>query len=343
MSFYPPVGTGDFIGVSQTQVVEGNTPQDATHWQFQPAGTTGTLGPYSTIFSVQTYGTSPAVTETVWILGYNTPSQYGGPDYDTANGSVYMYIHPDAGDTNVGGAHGLEWGVSVAGPDQDWIVNAIQVIAVNDANESVAMVLRYSTGTDSTDNNFQVINATTGNIVWKCSYSGAVSDDEVSSQAPYWLIEPASGSGTNLIFDLASPDQGVVVTLQAANGKNAQIAFSDAGTTKWLMNGVGTSNYFSLEDSSSANYPIYIQPVASDVPLFRSQSTFRVETGSVIIGNAAIATTATRGFLYIPSCAGAPTGTPVSQTGTIPMVYDTTDARLYLYESGGWHYISMTA
>jgi hypothetical protein len=57
--------------------------------------------------------------------------------------------------------------------------------------------------------------------------------------------------------------------------------------------------------------------------------------GGLVIGTAAIATTATDGFLYIPSCAGAPTGTPTSKTGRTPMVFDTTNNKLMIYD-GGW-------
>lgn len=53
------------------------------------------------------------------------------------------------------------------------------------------------------------------------------------------------------------------------------------------------------------------------------------------IGTAAIATTATDGFLYIPTCAGAPTGTPTSKTGLAPMVYDSTNNKFWMYD-GGW-------
>lgn len=56
---------------------------------------------------------------------------------------------------------------------------------------------------------------------------------------------------------------------------------------------------------------------------------------SVVIGAAALATSATDGFLYIPTCAGTPTGVPTAQTGTVAMVYDTTNHRLYVYD-GGW-------
>ncbi len=57
---------------------------------------------------------------------------------------------------------------------------------------------------------------------------------------------------------------------------------------------------------------------------------------SFIVGtNAAIATNATDGFLYLPSCAGAPSGTPTAITGKIPTVYDSTNNFLYVY-NGGW-------
>lgn len=58
--------------------------------------------------------------------------------------------------------------------------------------------------------------------------------------------------------------------------------------------------------------------------------------GNVVINTAAIATTATNGFLYVPSCAGTPTGTPTTFTGRVPIVVDTTNNKLYFYSSGQW-------
>lgn len=57
--------------------------------------------------------------------------------------------------------------------------------------------------------------------------------------------------------------------------------------------------------------------------------------GNLIVGTAALATTATDGFLYIPTCAGTPTGTPSSYAGRVAMVFDSTNNRLYIYD-GGW-------
>lgn len=57
---------------------------------------------------------------------------------------------------------------------------------------------------------------------------------------------------------------------------------------------------------------------------------------SVIVGNAALATTATDGFLYIPTCAGTPTGAPTAVTGRAPLVIDSTNNKLYFYSGGAW-------
>ncbi len=54
-------------------------------------------------------------------------------------------------------------------------------------------------------------------------------------------------------------------------------------------------------------------------------------------GNSALATNATEGFFHLQSCAGTPTGTPASiPTGQIPMVFDSTNKKLYVYEGGAW-------
>lgn len=59
--------------------------------------------------------------------------------------------------------------------------------------------------------------------------------------------------------------------------------------------------------------------------------------GPVVLGTAALATTATDGFVYIPTCAGPPTAAPTAYTGTVAMIYDTTNNRLYIYNPvGGW-------
>ena len=58
--------------------------------------------------------------------------------------------------------------------------------------------------------------------------------------------------------------------------------------------------------------------------------------GNVVVNTAVIATNATNGFLYVPTCAGTPTGTPTTYTGRAPIVVDTTNNKLYFYSTGVW-------
>jgi hypothetical protein len=50
----------------------------------------------------------------------------------------------------------------------------------------------------------------------------------------------------------------------------------------------------------------------------------------------ALATTATLGFMYVPTCAGTPTGVPVTQVGLAPIIVNTTNNKLYFYSGGAW-------
>lgn len=49
----------------------------------------------------------------------------------------------------------------------------------------------------------------------------------------------------------------------------------------------------------------------------------------------ALATDATHGFLFIPTCAGTPTGVPTTRAGHVAFVFDTSNNKLYVYD-GGW-------
>lgn len=67
-------------------------------------------------------------------------------------------------------------------------------------------------------------------------------------------------------------------------------------------------------------------------------------TGAEFVWNtAAVATTATEGFLWIPSCAGVPTGAPTAPyTNAAALVVDTTNSRLYVRVGSTWKYATLT-
>ena len=41
-------------------------------------------------------------------------------------------------------------------------------------------------------------------------------------------------------------------------------------------------------------------------------------------------------ILYLPSCAGVPTGVPTAITGKVPIVVDSTNNKAYIYSGGAW-------
>lgn len=102
-----------------------------------------------------------------------------------------------------------------------------------------------------------------------------------------------------------------------------------------LVNGAGTVAYEMraegaiLQFGSETNHPV----------AFRTNDTERMRitsAGNISAGAGAVATTATDGFLYVPTCAGTPTGTPTTITGMAPIVVNTTNNKLYFYSGGQW-------
>jgi hypothetical protein len=76
----------------------------------------------------------------------------------------------------------------------------------------------------------------------------------------------------------------------------------------------------------------------SDILNLRDNGTTKVRVtdgGNTVTAEAARATTATDGFLYIPTCDGTPTGVPTAYTGTVPIMFDTSTDKIYIY-NGGW-------
>lgn len=58
--------------------------------------------------------------------------------------------------------------------------------------------------------------------------------------------------------------------------------------------------------------------------------------GSFILAPALVDTASNTGFLFVPTCDGAPTGTPVGFRGLIPLVFDDTTNSIYAYVGGAW-------
>jgi hypothetical protein len=165
-----------------------------------------------------------------------------------------------------------------------------------------------------------------------------------------WFTAPSGTAGNAISFTQA-------MTLDASG--NLGIGTSSPGTklnvytgsaTNTLIrpqNTLGYADFGPLSDGSI--YGPYAAPAAATNltvgtsnanPIrFLTDGSERARidaNGNIICGTAAIATNATNGFLYVPGCAGTPTGTPTTVTGRSPIVVDTTNNKLYFYSGGQW-------
>jgi hypothetical protein len=71
-------------------------------------------------------------------------------------------------------------------------------------------------------------------------------------------------------------------------------------------------------------------------------SFFFDDARGLVMGDGAneIATSATAGFLYIPTCNGTPTGAPTAYTGAVPIVFDRSARKLWVRSAGTWYQTS---
>ncbi len=80
--------------------------------------------------------------------------------------------------------------------------------------------------------------------------------------------------------------------------------------------------------------------MAARLQIYAPQKLWRTQVVERL-GEPALATDATTGFLYIPSMAGSPTGTPDTIAGYAPLVVDSLNNRLLFYSGGAWRAVGL--
>lgn len=123
------------------------------------------------------------------------------------------------------------------------------------------------------------------------------------------------------------------------------MSFFTGGTERFRINsdgslGIPENAAFKLDGVTTAGDTFFASPTADTIHFtVGGQLGLRlIELGtevSTVIGKAsALATTATDGFLYVPTSAGAPTGVPTANTGKVANEFDTTNNTIEYYNSG---------
>lgn len=129
------------------------------------------------------------------------------------------------------------------------------------------------------------------------------------------------GIGTHTV--VAAEDVAMQIGAGGSDGTN----FEPLGLINFVVDGTPGNN------DMPGRIDFYTTPNGS---VTTARRFFIDNAGNVVVNTAAIATTATDGFLYVPTCAGTPTGAPTAYTGRAPIVVDTTNNKLYFYSSGAW-------
>jgi hypothetical protein len=185
----------------------------------------------------------------------------------------------------------------------------------------------YASGADAV---LQVRGNATGNRrgILRLGYAGTNAAFEVNAggtDAADFLINTASAlrlyksGSTGIKASINGVTTDGVLSVNAANTESWSRVF-------WGRQQSGGNQYvFELQDSTGAMR-------------WSIDSNWNTELGQ----KSALATTATDGFPYIPTCAGVPTGAATAKTGLVPLVYDTTNNRIYVRNGGTWRQVAVT-
>jgi hypothetical protein len=150
----------------------------------------------------------------------------------------------------------------------------------------------------------------------------------------------AAGGGNAAKFQATSPGGTAQFILNGNSAVSAQMVWQKNGINTWVMEEWGGGALFLT--NNSGNTQLVLTSGSNVAGAYDAATTYLTSKvlvyGSLAVNNggSALATTATTGFLYLPTCAGPPTGVPVAVAGAVPLVYDTTNSQLNVYQGGAW-------
>jgi hypothetical protein len=117
----------------------------------------------------------------------------------------------------------------------------------------------------------------------------------------------------------------------STNGMLGELAFQNSSgiTVRSIQSPVGVASTTTIDNF----------PVSGTTNPF-TNLTLQPNGGNIFVGSGtSLATTATEGFLCIPTCSGPPTGvTSAIPPGEAPLIFDTLNNRLYIRTPSGWRY-----
>ena len=157
--------------------------------------------------------------------------------------------------------------------------------------------------------------------------------NQVALYAPFVSTSGATSTTKGIVIDLQTASSSYTCPLAVAYDGGITAGSSSVitrgiifdSTRGWTVNGTLT-NRARYADNQSFTGTWMFNSTSTDPSQFN---------GDFVHATAARTASAVTGILYLPTCAGAPTNTPTSYSGTVGAIYDTTGNKLYIY-NGGW-------
>jgi hypothetical protein len=276
-----------------------------------------TLSPFGIFYKARGTYASPAAVNTGDAAGQISFQVYGGSNFrDIAR--IAAVTETYTSDTNISGYLSFRTNSGSTGSSEKMRLDSsgnlglgtsspLYKLQVAGTSNTIGLAL---TGTHAANDVGVYIapSAITG------SYNGINAIPSASTGATYFF-----GNSNN---SSASADARVEASTTSANGGDPKFVLTISGVLNWS---IGADN------SASDQFCIS----QSDSPGNTNRLTIDTN-GSITVGAGSLATTATDGFLYVPTCAGTPTGTPTAKSGYAPIVVNTTNNKLYFYSGGAW-------
>jgi hypothetical protein len=150
----------------------------------------------------------------------------------------------------------------------------------------------------------------TGNLLIGTTTDDGVNKLQVAGSVKATTFTALNGTGVGY----------VVVAGRSTDGR-AELAFQNNGLSANNVQLIATTNNLDIAIGGSTKATV------------TSTGDFHTPAG---------ATSMSAGFIRIPSAAGAPTGTPATISGTVPMYYDSINSRFYIWDGSTWKYAAMT-
>lgn len=140
-------------------------------------------------------------------------------------------------------------------------------------------------------------------------------------------LTPTSGTATTAgLFRVSSAvDSTNIVTLTGASYGLRLGTVAATGASVQAVDTTGSASY----------QPLYLTGTTILLAVSGGANGLQIEANGNSYPSGTASTSMTNGFFYIPAAAGAPSGTPTSISGHVPMYYDSTNNNFYVY-NGAW-------